>query len=258
MEYSGQLIINAAIQKGQLILQRAEEKAESIIAEAKLRALAETEKIVARAKLEAEGEAARIIAEARGKAEEMARNTKHEVQQLPYDSRKVAVSSAEDQSNDNLGCGNKVCESPSPQAAICVREDTGTQVSQGQPLYLREKVEKNRAKIIYHDIVQLSVSPPIPVDQLFRFYKYLRKIPKVRVLKFKFQAGGGVSIKLRLESGIPLLNILANIPEVQKVSDKQIRIADNDSLHMNSKGECPKIVVLSLRNRASPSPYYQL
>jgi vacuolar-type H+-ATPase subunit H len=204
MEENSQLIINAAIKKGQLILQKADEKADAIIAEAKAKAASEAERILAKAKQEAEEEALKIIVEAKNRAEKMTFIIRREAEQLVPANCKMAASDV-----------NKFSQSSETHTATLVEPKSVAPVP--KPLNCQEKYTNNAKMALYHDIVEIVVSPPVTTKKLFGFLLAMRKIPGIKVLKFKERTDGGFTVKLRLQKAVPLANILSALPEVQKV-----------------------------------------
>lgn len=221
MEENSQLIINAAIKKGQLILQKADEKADAIITEAKMKAASEAERILAKAKQEAEEEALKIIVEAKNRAEKMTFIIRREAEQLVPANCKMTGSDKSNLTGIGLEHKNKFSESSEAHTAVLVKPKSVAPVP--KPLNSQQKHANNATRALYHDIVEIVISPPITTKKLFGFLLCMRKVPGIKVLKFKERTDGGFTVKLRLQKAVPLADILSALPEVQKVSQPMPR-----------------------------------
>ena len=73
---------------------------------------------------------------------------------------------------------------------------------------------------IYKGTIELAIPPPIGLDRMLQLHKHLKQTPQVEVLNLGGSVDKGITIRLLLENPTPLLKVLEDLPEVQKVSDE--------------------------------------
>ena len=67
--------------------------------------------------------------------------------------------------------------------------------------------------------MELAIPPPVGLDRMLQLHKNLRHIPQIEVMNLGVSRDKGITIRLFLDSPIPLLKILGDLPEVEKVSE---------------------------------------
>jgi len=73
---------------------------------------------------------------------------------------------------------------------------------------------------LYEGMVELLIPQLMGMDQIFRLHKSLKNIPNIKVMNFRIADDKqSVIFRLFLESPLPLLQVLASLPEVQSVSN---------------------------------------
>lgn len=201
-----------------------------IISKAKERAEADASSVINEAKQSAEGaerkaqeilkvadeKASRIIIEAKKKAEEEARVIRQEAERILTESKKAEQSETVTKPKKAAEAGTKTAEPKEPQAVVSFRSG-----AKGWSL-LGWAGGKKEGSVPYEETVELIVLPPVAIDQLQKLRKYLRGISQVKILGLKGSLDSGIIMKVRMRPRIPLLNILADLPEVQKVSERPV------------------------------------
>jgi len=180
------------------------------------RAQEEAEKIVYRARLKADGEASVIISEAKRRAEEKAEAIRQDAEKL--------------------------------KATLAARSSDVAEKPQVKTSRAAEDPPKKEALAFYDDTVELVISPPLSFDQLRKVHRHLRKYPQIKVLGLGGALDSGIRMKLFLQTRVPLLNILAAIPEVRHVSDKLLEAGKNPPTPHAGKGQAPRIISVTLKS----------
>jgi hypothetical protein len=81
------------------------------------------------------------------------------------------------------------------------------------------KNEDNEDFVLYKDLVQLTLLPPIPLDHMLKLHKQLKNTPNVKVMELTGTLDKGVKIELFLTTPVPLIGVIKAIPEVEKALD---------------------------------------
>lgn len=242
MEQRVQDIIKDAEGKAEVIKADANSKAIRIISEA-------TEKAeeLANARAEsAEKEAQHIITEAREKAEHEALLIKQKSEQLLKKSKKIAESEIKEKLKkvyqgllSNLEGIDETTIMPSIEeiedtklpeheagAAAIAEATIMSEELIGQPSLSRKEktpIEKAAPEIstFYDGIVELIIPPPLGLDRMLQLHKHLRNIPNAKVLNLGVASDKSITIRVQLGGPTPLLDILAELPEVEKALEAQ-------------------------------------
>jgi hypothetical protein len=82
-----------------------------------------------------------------------------------------------------------------------------------------EGKEKEEDSALYEGTVELAIPPPVGLDRMLQLHKNLRHIPQIEVMNLGVSKDKGITIRLFLDSPIPLLKLLGDLPEVEKVSE---------------------------------------
>lgn len=224
---------------------KAKEDADAIVAKADAEAKTAAQNIIDKAKESGEAEAHGIISEAklkaeaaerkaheimkaaeekaesvRRKAEEDARAIRQEAEKLLKASRKAVESERDAKPKKDEGEGSKGTEPRESQAVVSLKSG-----ARGWSL-LGWAGGKKEGSAPYDETIELLVMPPVAIDQLQKLRKHLKKIPQTRVLELRGSLDSGVRIKIRMRARIPLLDTLADFPEVQKVLEKPIEVGE--------------------------------
>jgi len=194
----------------QEIVAKAKEKAEEIVARAKQGAEENVQERLSWAEHKAQeilraadGEASRIVAEARKRAEEPPMAGAG----LTEPRSENAVRAAETAAISTEG-ERAAAESSEPRPAVCAQTDA--------------VAAKEGSSLLYEDLVELRIPPPIALDQMLKLHKHLKTTPHIKVVELNGALDKGVKFKLLLMAPTPILSILAAMPEVQKVTDELI------------------------------------
>jgi hypothetical protein len=112
----------------------------------------------------------------------------------------------------------KAAEPPKPESAIYVEAEKADKEKQEPTLPSDEEKGQNLA--LYEGNIEIAIPPPVGLDRMLQFHKHLKQTPQLEVLNLGGSVDKGITIRLHLESPIPLLKILEDLPEVKKASDE--------------------------------------
>ena len=191
-EQSAHEKVSTAQQKAHEIIRAAEEHASRIISEARQKAEG------------AEWQARQILNAAKEKAEKEALFITQEAQQLLLEAKPPSVGQPKETSEANPKKSHSNSESMEVRRAI--------------PPSGQEGGDKEEISELYDGTVELVLPPPIAPTRLLKFGRQLRHTRQVRFIGLKGSLSQGIRIRLFLRARIPLLKVLAAIPEVDNVS----------------------------------------
>ena len=203
--------------------------------------------MIARADERARG----IIKEAEEKAGEVIRQAQEEAEQILDKSRKLADKELKERlrktydefwkemksvkglkpSKTSGGKEGEVTEEPAEgeQLPLAMRgeklADEQSEASE-EELYQRGLSEDGwqdpwEGLPIYQGLVELVVTPPVGSNKVMRLHKNLRHIPEIEILNLGMSDDKGFRMGLYLENPLPLLDILWDFPEVERVWEVQ-------------------------------------
>ncbi len=271
-------IVARAVEKAkvaaQKIVSRAKEKAEAeaqrIIAEAGQKAeqsyqerLSSAEQQAQEIMKAAEGKGSQIITEALQKAEE-AQLMRKEAEQLRESRQKTdecqAVKNPWD-APDQLFMEQVVAqetkavsvaeskspEPPVPEAAMSAPQAASAEKPAEPPSSGKEEKDKQESPASYDDVVDLALLPPVALDQMLKLHKHLKKNSRLKVVELKGSLDKGVTIRILVQAHTPLLNMLAVLPEVEKVSDEPIEVGKISSAHRKGNGPTPRTIAVAMK-----------
>jgi len=198
------------------IVALAEEQATVAVREIISRAQEEAEKLVYRARLKADGEASVIISEAKRKAGEEAKAIRQDEEGL--------------------------------KATLAARSGDAAEKPQVKTSRAAEEPKKEEALAFYDNTVELVISPPLSFDKVLKVHRHLKKYPQIKVLGLGGSMESGIRMKLSLQTRVPLLNILAALPEVGHVSDKLLEAGKHPPAQRTGKGQAPRIISVTLKS----------
>jgi len=72
---------------------------------------------------------------------------------------------------------------------------------------------------LFHGPVQLDFPPPLSSSRVLKIHKALAKMPNLRVLDLEGSSRGGIRIKVYVTGRVPLVDVLREMPEVEKASN---------------------------------------
>lgn len=271
-------IVARAIEKtraaAQKVIARAKEKAEAeaqrIIAEARQKAeqsfqerLSLAEKQAQEIIKAAEEKGSLIIAEALNKAEAEALRIRKQAEQLRESSQKTderqPVKNSREASGQLLmepvvapettGISMAEKKPPEPVSEVCVSAPRAASAGKPAEPPSSGKVEGGKKDNLasYDDVVELAIIPPISLDQLLRLHKHLKKNSGVKVVELKGSLEKGVTIRILVQAQTPLLNMLAVLPEIDKVSDEPIEVGKISSAHRKGNSPTPRTISVTMK-----------
>ncbi len=203
--------MEAAQRKAQEILAEAEAKAESI----KSLAAEEATNLSAEVKQKAEYAAEVRMATAREEGQRIteaaiktaameAERIKREAERIPQRSQKLE----EEQLKDKF---DKLCD-------LLLSSSPGAE-GRTTPLTGQSEGSEAESPALYHGAVLLDFPPPLDSGRVLEIHKHLTRNPQIKVLDMQGSSRAGIRVKVFLRTRIPLLDMLGDLPEVEKVSD---------------------------------------
>jgi FixJ family two-component response regulator len=115
--------------------------------------------------------------------------------------------------------------------------------------------QKEEKLVLYNGVVEVSFSRPVSLHQILKLYNHLKSVRQVDILNVLGSANEDVTIKILLETPIPLIKILRDLPEVEEISDGS---QDAENVISNSKGitsPVKRLVIgLSPKNPVAANP----
>ncbi|MGB2583527.1 MAG: hypothetical protein WBC89_05155, partial [Dehalococcoidia bacterium] len=102
-----------------------------------------------------------------------------------------------------------------------VAEATSTEPAEATTEEAQEQQAEEVSQALYQGTIELAIPPPVGLDRMLQLHKNLRHIPQIEVMNLGVSRDKGITIRIFLDSPIPLLKILGDLPEVDKVSDPQ-------------------------------------
>jgi len=237
MELADKVVMEAGKEAERIKLEAEREanaRAAAIIARAVEKAKAAAQKVVAKAKEKSEAEGRRIIDEARCRAEERAKERLSLAEQQAPEVLKAA--------EQNASYIIAEAKEKTEQAALKVSAEKPSE----QPSFSQEEGEKKESADSYEETVELTLQPPVALDRILQLHKQLKKNAGAKVVDLKGSLDKGVRIKLQVQSHIPLLSMLAALPEVEKVSDEPLE-GKISSSNRKGDGACPRAIAVTMK-----------
>jgi len=256
-EESATMITAAAEEAGQNMLSASEEQVKEINEKAEREALTakqEAEQLLIRSKKIAEREIKEKFQRVHQKMistlgleyidETTATPMEETTTPEPFEPVATAIAEAESQTDElqeqQPAIEQEEVEAESElEATAYAQEEESTAESEGiQPAIEQEDVEAEQESLpLYEGTVELKIPPPIPFDRMLQLHKNLKQIPEIGVTNVQRLGDKGLTMELRLQSPIPLLKIIGNLPEVEKVSDDALSGAEGTALARRTKAK---------------------
>ena len=254
-EESARMITAAAEEAGQNMLSAAEEQVKEINEKAEGEALTakqEAEQLLIRSKKIAEREIKEKFQRVHQEMlstlglEDIDETTATLMEEAttpePFEPITTAIAEAESQTDElqeqQPAIEQEEAEAESElEATAYAQEEASTAESEGiQPAIEQEEAEQESPPL-YEGTVELKIPPPIPFDRMLQLHKNLKQIPEIGVTNVQRLGDKGLTMELRLQSPIPLLKIIGNLPEVEKVSDDALSGAEGTALARRTKAK---------------------
>lgn len=222
--------LSSAEQQAQEIMREAEEKSSVIIAEALNKA--EAEALLIRKE-------AGQLRETGGKTEECqpVRNPWDVPDELFMEQLIARQPKAE----------NKAPQPPVLEAVVSAPQKASVEKTAEPPPSGEVEEDKKEGSGSYDDAVDLALIPPISLDQMLRLHKHLKKNSRVKVVELKGSLDKGVTIRIMVKAHTPLMNMLAVLPEVEKVSDEPVEAGKVSSAHRKGNGSAPRTIAVAMK-----------
>jgi DNA-binding response OmpR family regulator len=100
------------------------------------------------------------------------------------------------------------------------QKETISKITQEQPPPNKEKANIKEALALYKGTIELAILPPVSLQQVLQLHEDLRPITQMNVLNLGGSVDKGITIRICIETPIPLLKMLRDLPEVEKASDE--------------------------------------
>ena len=235
IEQQAQDTLKSAQEKAEVIKSDADKKATRILSEAKEKA----DDLLKLGTANAEKEAQIILKEAKEKAEQVLKKSKkvaeteiREKLKKVYHGLLSSLEGIEEETimpiiEESKGAEEPAPEPEAPMSSISIEATIMAEELQEQPLPSQKKerrAKEAKAKEgskLYEGNMELVIPPPLGLDRMLQLHKHLRNIPDAKVLNLGVAADKSITIRVLLENPTPLLDILADLPEVEKASDDQ-------------------------------------
>jgi vacuolar-type H+-ATPase subunit H len=235
IEQQAQDTLKSAQEKAEVIKSDADKKATRILSEAKEKA----DDLLKLGTANAEKEAQIILEEAKEKAEQVLRKSKkvaeteiREKLKKVYHGLLSSLEGIEEETIMPIIEESKGAEEPAPEpeasmSSISIETAIMAEELQEQPPPSQRKerrtkeVKAQEGSKLYAGTMELVIPPPLGLDRMLQLHKHLRNIPDAKVLNLGVAADKSITIRVLLENPTPLLDILADLPEVEKALDDQ-------------------------------------
>jgi hypothetical protein len=73
---------------------------------------------------------------------------------------------------------------------------------------------------LFEGTVELALPPPIGLEPMLRIHKQLKETAHIEVLNLGGSVDRGITIRIVLDTPIPLLNVVQELPGVHQVSEE--------------------------------------
>jgi FixJ family two-component response regulator len=100
------------------------------------------------------------------------------------------------------------------------QKETISKITQDQPQSNKEKANIEEVLDLYNGTIELAILPPVSLQQVLQLHEDLRPITQMNVLNLGGSVDKGITIRINVETPIPLLKMLRDLPEVEKASDE--------------------------------------
>jgi cell division septum initiation protein DivIVA len=233
IEQQAEDTLKSAQEKSEAIKSDADKKAARILSESREKG----DELLKLGTANAEKEAQIILMEAKEKAEQVLRKSKKVAEtEIREKLKKVyhgLLSNLEGIGEETIMPAieeSKRAEqaAPEPEAsmpsismeAALMAEELQEQPSPSQKRERRIKEAKaEEGSKLYAGTMELVIPPPLGLDRMLQLHKHLRNIPDAKVLNLGVATDKSITIRILLENPTPLLDILADLPEVEKALD---------------------------------------
>jgi len=235
IEQQAEDTLKSAQEKSEAIKSDADKKAARILSEAREKG----DELLKLGTANAEKEAQIILMEAKEKAEQVLRKSKkvaeteiREKLKKVYHGLLSNLEGIEEETimpaiEESKGAEQAAPEPEAPMSPISMEaalmaEELQEQPSPSQKRERRIKEAKaEEGSKLYAGTMELVIPPPLGLDRMLQLHKHLRNIPDAKVLNLGVATDKSITIRILLENPTPLLDILADLPEVEKALDDQ-------------------------------------
>jgi F0F1-type ATP synthase membrane subunit b/b' len=141
-------------------------------------------------------------------------------------------------------------EPPVSNAAVSVAPAALVEKPLEQPSPGKKEEDKKGSPASYDDYdgtVELALSPPVALDRMLKLHKHLNKDSRVKIVNLKGSLHKGVRMKLLVQAHTPLMSILMDLPEVEKVSYELIEAGNVSSAHRKGNGAHPRTIAVTMK-----------
>jgi CheY-like chemotaxis protein len=118
------------------------------------------------------------------------------------------------------------------------QKETMSRINQEQPQSNKEKTNIEEALDLYSGTIELAILPPVSLQQVLQLHDDLRPITQMYVLNLGGSVDKGITIRVNVETPIPLLKLLRELPEVEKAYDE---MEEPERIVPARQGESPKV-----------------
>lgn len=246
--------IQAAQEKAREILSLAEEEAQSIRSRAEDEATAFIEELKRKADHAAEVRLAKAEEEGRKIIEESIKTARLEAERITEEAEEAAYGGQAFEESD-LRTKFEVLLDLLVSSSLGSRERPRPPVRQPERGKIEaprmsepeeDEYEEDSSADLFHGPVELDFPPPLNSGRVLKIHKALAKLPHLRVLDLEGSSRGGIRIKAYVHGHVPLLDVLREMPDVEKVSNG-VRASRSGSSRDGGKPGPRRIVVATRR-----------
>ncbi len=246
--------IQAAHDKARELLSMAEEEAQSIRSRAEEEASAFIEELKQKADHAAEVRLAKAEEEGRKIIEESIKTARLEAERITEEADEAAYGGQVFEESDlrtkfevllDLLVSSSLGSRERPRPPMRQPERSKIEAPRmSEPEY--DESEAEHSADMFHGPVELDFPPPLNSGRVLKIHKALAKLPHLRVLDLEGSSRGGIRIKAYVQGHIPLLDVLRDLPDVEKVSNG-VRASRSGSSNDGGKPGPRRIVVATRR-----------
>jgi DNA-binding response OmpR family regulator len=134
---------------------------------------------------------------------------------------------------------------------ISAQKETISKITQDQPQSNKEKTNIGEVLDLYNGTIELAILPPVSLQQVLQLHEDLRPITQMNVLNLGGSVDKGITIRINVETPIPLLKMLRDLPEVEKASDELEELERIVPARQGEGSKVRRIVVVLFKKLAS-------
>ena len=129
------------------------------------------------------------------------------------------VSLTEELAKASTASARKASEAPEVSETKSAESASADRPPDGAPEQTAQAGANGQAGL-FDGTVELALPPPIGLEPMLRIHKQLKETPHVEVLNLGGSVDKGITIRMVLDTPIPLLSVVQELPGVHQVSEE--------------------------------------